>query len=234
MDIYSNGTSQISNYTMPTSLGLYSYKVVYNNKTVCSGGVKIIPILSCSVSPNTVNTGDSYTFDVQKGDGISSCWNCTYTYDSGTDDVYENLGPFNKTASKTGTWPLKMACTCDNTNAECSDILTIEAQQSSSEAESSSSANNDLTLDHSGEPLLEIPAGTTTIVMSLPENWHNGTEGTCHFQCQSNNNGPFNGTASGETLSGYSAAIEIPIANTINGYRFEVWFDRDVKCKVYW
>ena len=70
--------------------------------------------------------------------------------------------------------------------------------------------------------------------MSLPENWHNGTEGTCHFQCQSNNNGPFNGTASGETLSGYSAAIEIPIANTINGYRFEVWFDRDVKCKVYW
>jgi hypothetical protein len=58
INLYSVGnTSQYSNLTMPSTEGTYPYSVVYNNKTVCAGTIKVIDPASnltaeCAITDN--------------------------------------------------------------------------------------------------------------------------------------------------------------------------------------
>ena len=128
IQIYSAGqTYNWSNYSLPTTTGVYPYSVTYNGNVICSGSIEVKDYLTCSVSPSNVEKGDTYTFIASKSDGVDNCWSCTYTYDSGTEyNAYLGTS-YTKTASSTGTNTLKMSCTCDNQSAQCTKTLTVSA-----------------------------------------------------------------------------------------------------------
>lgn len=80
---------------------------------------------------------------------------------------------------------------------------------------------------------ISLPAGSSTIIMNLPESWHNGTTGTCTFSC--NIQGTIDGTVDGVALSGsYYASASIPITSTINGYALEVTLNAAGSCTIGW
>ncbi len=80
---------------------------------------------------------------------------------------------------------------------------------------------------------ISLPAGSSTIIMNLPESWHNETTGTCTFSC--NIEGTIDGTVDGISLSGsYYATATIPITSTINGYALEVTLNAAGSCSVGW
>lgn len=80
---------------------------------------------------------------------------------------------------------------------------------------------------------ISLPAGSSTIIMNLPESWHNGTTGTCSFSC--NIQGTIDGTVDGVALSGsYYASASIPITSTINGYALEVTLNAAGSCTIGW
>ncbi len=80
---------------------------------------------------------------------------------------------------------------------------------------------------------ISLPAGSSTIIMNLPESWHNETTGTCSFSC--NIQGTINGTVDGVALSGsYYASASIPITSTINGYALEVTLNDAGSCSIGW
>lgn len=80
---------------------------------------------------------------------------------------------------------------------------------------------------------ISLPAGSSTITMNLPEDWHNGTNGTCTFSC--NIQGAIDGSVDGVELSGsYFASATIPITSTINGYTLEVVLNAEGSCSVGW
>lgn len=82
-----------------------------------------------------------------------------------------------------------------------------------------------------------------TIVMNLPQSWHNGTTGTCTFACQVNRGSGGSGAISGTvdkvaiTGSDYVTA-SIPITSTISGYALKLVVDvgtnAGVTCFVNW
>lgn len=126
------GTANCWNNTLnaPDEAGTYSYNVKKGTSTICTGSVTIAPILTCSVSPTTVNKGANYTFTAN---GALHCWNCTYTNDAGSAtnnlDVQAggSLTRTNAAGNSTGEKSLTFACnSCDNNvSASCSVPLTI-------------------------------------------------------------------------------------------------------------
>ncbi|HPW93916.1 MAG TPA: hypothetical protein PLT31_01890 [Fibrobacteraceae bacterium] len=81
-----------------------------------------------------------------------------------------------------------------------------------------------------------------TIVMNLPETWHNGTTGTCTFACQVNRgggSGAISGTVDKVDITGSDyVTAPIPITSTINGYALKLVVDvgtnAGVTCFVGW
>jgi len=84
-----------------------------------------------------------------------------------------------------------------------------------------------------------------TIVMNLPETWHNGTVGTCTFACQVNKDsggsgsGAISGTVDKVAIAGSDyVTASIPITSTINGYALKLVVDvgtnAGVSCYVNW
>ena len=126
------GTSNCWNNTLnaPDEAGTYSYSVKKGTNTICTGSVTIASILTCSVSPTTVNKGANYTFTAN---GALHCWNCTYTNDAGTAtnnlevQAGGTLTRTNAAGNSTGEKSLTFACnSCDNNvSASCSVPLTI-------------------------------------------------------------------------------------------------------------
>ncbi len=109
----------------PATPGTYSYSLSYNGTPVegCSGTVEIAPVLTCSVTPTTLNKGDTYTFT---GANVVNCWSCSYTYDSGTEGNHNPTDAITKTASTTGTKTLSLSCSCNNgVTGSCSKNITI-------------------------------------------------------------------------------------------------------------
>ena len=109
----------------PATPGTYSYSLSYNGTPVegCSGTVEIDPVLTCSVTPTTLNKGDTYTFT---GANVVNCWSCSYTYDSGTEGNHNPTDAITKTASTTGTKTLSLSCSCNNgVTGSCSKDITI-------------------------------------------------------------------------------------------------------------
>jgi len=68
-----------------------------------------------------------------------------------------------------------------------------------------------------------------TIVMNLPETWHNETTGTCTFACQVNRSGgsgAISGTVDKVAITGSDyVTAKIPITSTINGYALKLVVD---------
>ncbi len=121
------GTGGCWNNTMnaPIAAGTYSYSVRRGASTICSGNLTISPILTCSVTPNSVNQGENYTFQANRAAGVN-CWSCSYNYDAGTQQNVNTGTPIVKTASSSGTKTLSFSCTCDNNfSASCSTPLEI-------------------------------------------------------------------------------------------------------------
>ena len=106
--------------------GSYSYSVTKGTNTICTGSVTISPILSCSVTPTTVNKGANYTFRANRASDIN-CWNCSYTYDSGTENNNINTNTdITRRAGNYGDAILSFSCVCDNNyNASCTTPLTV-------------------------------------------------------------------------------------------------------------
>ena len=79
-----------------------------------------------------------------------------------------------------------------------------------------------------------LPAGMSTVVMNLPQTWHNTTEGTCSFSC-SCSSGACTATVDGVALTGsYHMTGSIPITSTINGYGLPVELGQEMSCQVGW
>lgn len=114
--------------TAPTTPGTYSYSVTSGTSKICEGSVTIEPMLSCSVTPSELNKKAYYTFTATRN---QNCWNCYYTYDSGTQSVYfpdnSNTIELAKMATVAGGKTLTLACTCGDNNygASCSRNITI-------------------------------------------------------------------------------------------------------------
>ena len=109
----------------PSTPGTYSYSLSYNGTPVegCSGTVEIAPVLTCSVTPTTLNKGDTYTFT---GANVVNCWSCSYTYDSGTEGNHNPTDAITKSASTTGPKTLSLSCSCNNgVTGSCSKDITI-------------------------------------------------------------------------------------------------------------
>ena len=121
------GTANCWNNTMNApAAGSYSYSVTKGTNTICTGSVTISPILSCSVTPSTVNKGENYTFRANRPSDIN-CWNCSYTYDSGTSSNNINTNTdITRMAGDYGEKTLSFSCTCDNNyNASCTKALSV-------------------------------------------------------------------------------------------------------------
>ena len=112
----------------PTNPGTYSYSVTRGAHTLCTGNVTIESILSCSVSPTTVNKDQTYTFRATKASAINSCWSCEFKIDG-----VKQVPPYDpqpntdieKTASSEGNKTLSLNCTCDNASTSCSTQLEV-------------------------------------------------------------------------------------------------------------
>jgi hypothetical protein len=124
------GTANCWNNTInaPTTPGTYAYSVTKGANKICEGSVTISPLLTCSVTPTELNRKAYYTFSATRN---VNCWNCFYTYDSGTQQNISFPGNSNsieltKMAMVAGEKTLTFACTCDNNyGASCSQNITI-------------------------------------------------------------------------------------------------------------
>ena len=123
------GTDGCGNSPMnaPTTPGTYSYTVTKGTNTICTGSVNIGSILSCSVTPSELNRKAYYTFSATRN---LDCWNCSFTYDSGTQSNIwfpggSNTVEITKKAMDAGEKTLTFACTCDNYGTSCSENITI-------------------------------------------------------------------------------------------------------------
>jgi len=112
-----------------SSPGTYSYSVTKGNSPICVGEVDIAPILSCSVTPTELNRKAYYTFTATRN---LNCWDCSYTYDSGTQNHISfpensNNIEISKKAMIAGETTLTFACSCDDNSysASCSQNITI-------------------------------------------------------------------------------------------------------------
>lgn len=88
----SSQTCWNNSMTAPSTAGSYLYDVKYNGTTVCAGSVDIVSPLTCSVSPTTVDKGESYTFRADKLSSVGNCWSCSYTDDAGTTVGNQSVG----------------------------------------------------------------------------------------------------------------------------------------------
>lgn len=81
---------------------------------------------------------------------------------------------------------------------------------------------------------IELPAGTSTLVLNLPESWHNGLTGNCTFACNFQN--PASTASIGGTAlqgSNYKTA-SIPISKTVKNTALEVILGEAASCQVGW
>jgi hypothetical protein len=78
-----------------------------------------------------------------------------------------------------------------------------------------------------------LPAGKSTVIMNLPENWHVYSSGTCSFECTSRYQ-ELTATIGNESGKGYFVSLDIPVSSTINGYALDVELSTEAECKAAW
>lgn len=103
----------------------------------------------------------------------------------------------------------------------CEDAVAIDASSPSYELRSQ-------------DDEVALPAGTSTVVMNLPEDWHVTTEGNCLFACAFGAE-PGSGTVAGVALKeDHYTTASIPVSMTIGGYELEVTLTGAASCEVQW
>lgn len=105
-------TSQYSNWVMPSTEGTYPYSVVYNNKTVCVGTIKVVDPASnltanCAITDNNNNTITAGALSQQikfKVTNQNTSGNAVKLLLLGKESLWENGANINKDFVDTVWW----------------------------------------------------------------------------------------------------------------------------------
>lgn len=195
------------------------------NKIQCSplhvNGAKIT---GCECS------ADASTVDVASGSATAK-WTITGCTTEATITGYSWTDATGSEASATATLSKKGESVAPTVTVKNDDNTEVSVTCPAVKATDSSAPEYEITEQ---AEKISLPAGSSTIVMNLPESWHNGTTtGTCSFSCQIE--GAIDGTVDGVAISGsYYATVSIPITSTINGYALEVTLNAAGSCSVGW
>lgn len=205
--------------------GDFSATLVVDGNTVqCSplhvNGAKITGC-ECSANASTV--------DVASGSATAK-WVVSGCTTDATITGYTWTGATGSEASATATLTKKGESIAPTVTVKNDDNTEVSVTCPAVKATDSSAPEYEMT---EKDKAISLPAGSSTIIMNLPESWHQGTEGTCTFSC--NIKGDIQGTVDGVTLSGaHYVAVKIPIISTINGYALEVTLNANGSCQVGW
>lgn len=194
------------------------------NKIQCSplhvNGAKIT---GCECS------ADASTVDVASGSATAK-WAVSGCKTDATITGYIWTGATGSEASATATLTKKGESIAPTVTVKNDDNTEVSVTCPAVKATDSNAPEYEITKQ--GEAI-SLPAGSSTIIMNLPESWHNGTTGTCTFSC--NIQGTIDGTVDGVALSdSYYASASIPITSTINGYALEVTLNAAGSCTIGW
>lgn len=194
------------------------------NKIQCSplhvNGAKIT---GCECS------ADASTVDVASGSATAK-WTITGCTTDATITGYTWTGATGSEASATATLTKKGESIAPTVIVKNDDNTEVSVTCPAVKATDSSAPEYEIT---EKDKAISLPAGSSTIIMNLPESWHNGTMGTCSFSCHIE--GTIDGTVDGVSLSGsYYASASIPITSTINGYALEVTLNAAGSCTIGW
>lgn len=194
------------------------------NKIQCSplhvNGAKIT---GCECS------ADASTVDVASGSATAK-WAVSGCKTDATITGYTWTGATGSEASATATLTKKGESIAPTVTVKNDDNTEVSVTCPAVKATDSNAPEYEITKQ---DEAISLPAGSSTIIMNLPESWHNGTTGTCTFSC--NIQGTIDGTVDGVALSGsYYASASIPITSTINGYALEVTLNAAGSCTIGW
>ena len=205
--------------------GDFSATLVVDGNTVqCSplhvNGAKIT---GCECS------ADASTVDVASGSATAK-WTISGCTTDATITGYTWTGATGSETSATATLSKKGESVAPTVTVKNDDNTEVSVTCPAVKATDSSAPEYEITKQ---DKAISLPAGSSTIIMNLPESWHNETTGTCSFSC--NIQGTIDGTVDGVALSGpYYATASIPITSTINGYALEVTLNAAGSCSIGW
>lgn len=205
--------------------GDFSATLVVDGNTVqCSplhvNGAKIT---GCECS------ADASTVDVASGSATAK-WTISGCTTDATITGYTWTGATGSETSATATLSKKGESVAPTVTVKNDDNTEVSVTCPAVKATDSSAPEYEITEQ---DKAISLPAGSSTIIMNLPESWHNETTGTCSFSC--NIQGTIDGTVDGVALSGpYYATASIPITSTINGYALEVTLNAAGSCSIGW
>jgi hypothetical protein len=237
---FPNGTPDSYAGTQGKTTGLTSYSVSGTKTAVASvtsGGatqeVSCSPlrvngqkIEGCKCMPTNIQP------DVSKGE--SATWTasgCTskaniigYTWKGATADATGLVATAPVAAKDDEVKGVSFTVENDDSTAvtiQCDDAKAIDSSKPDYVLEAQNTA-------------IDLPAGSVTLVMNLPETWHNGTTGTCTFSCGFKNAGTSGSVAGVELTGSYHMTASIPISKTINGTAVTVELSEAASCQVGW
>lgn len=205
--------------------GDFSATLVVDGNTVqCSplhvNGAKIT---GCECS------ADASTVDVASGSATAK-WTISGCTTDATITGYTWTGATGSETSATATLSKKGESVAPTVTVKNDDNTEVSVTCPAVKATDSSAPEYEITEQNKA---ISLPAGSSTIIMNLPESWHNETTGTCSFSC--NIQGTIDGTVDGVALSGtYYASASIPITSTINGYALKVTLNAAGSCSIGW
>ena len=185
------------------------------------------PITGCKCMPTNiepdVNAGESATWTAS-GCTTAAGLTLSYSWKVATADASGTTATVPVTAK--GDVVTGVSFTVDNGD---NTIKTIQCD----DAKAIDSSKPDYVLE-AQNTAIDLPAGSVTLVMNLPETWHNGTTGTCTFSCGFKNAGTSGSVAGVELTGSYHMTASIPISKTINGTAVTVELSEAASCQVGW
>ncbi len=244
MNVVLKSSSVPYSWTMPNSeelsaegTGLKNTSATYKNSGDFSATL-VVDGNTVQCSPLHVNgakitgcecSADASTVDVASGSATAK-WTITGCTTDATITGYTWTGATGSEASATATLSTKGETIAPTVTVKNDDNTEVSVTCPAVKATDSSAPEYEITEQNKA---ISLPAGSSTIIMNLPESWHNETTGTCSFSC--NIQGTINGTVDGVALSGsYYASASIPITSTINGYALEVTLNDAGSCSIGW
>lgn len=244
MNVVLKSSSVSYAWTLPNSeelsaegIGLKNTSATYKNSGDFSATL-VVDGNTVQCSPLHVNgakitgcecSADASTVDVASGSATAK-WTITGCTTDATITGYTWTGATGSEASATATLTKKGESVAPTVTVKNDDNTEVSVTCPAVKATDSSAPEYEMTKK---DETISLPAGSSTIIMNLPESWHNGTTGTCSFSC--NIGGTIDGTVDGVSLSGsYYASASIPITSTINGYALEVTLNAAGSCTIGW
>lgn len=244
MNVVLKSSSVSYAWTLPNSeelsaegIGLKNTSATYKNSGDFSAAL-VVDGNTVQCSPLHVNgakitgcecSADASTVDVASGSATAK-WAVSGCKTDATITGYTWTGATGSEASATATLTKKGESIAPTVTVKNDDNTEVAVTCPAVKATDSNAPEYEITKQNEA---ISLPAGSSTIIMNLPESWHNGTTGTCTFSC--NIQGTIDGTVDGVALSGsHYASASIPITSTINGYALEVTLNAAGSCTIGW